>query len=73
MTDYNFLQPLALRHGGNLRNRTVFAPTTLSASFFNGVASTDDVEYYRHRAGGVGMVIVGASYVDDLGRGFPGQ
>ena len=31
MTDYNFLQPLALRHGGNLRNRTVFAPTTLSA------------------------------------------
>lgn len=73
MTDYSFLQPLALRHGGNLRNRTVFAPTTLSASFFNGVASTDDVEYYRHRAGGVGMVIVGASYVDDFGRGFPGQ
>ncbi|MHB9627162.1 oxidoreductase [Weissella cibaria] len=73
MTDYNFLQPLALRHGAKLRNRIVFAPTTLSASFFNGVASTDDVEYYRHRAGGVGLVIVGASYVDDLGRGFPGQ
>ncbi|KIU20840.1 hypothetical protein ff3pr_02115 [Weissella cibaria] len=46
MTDYNFLQPLALRHGAKLRNRAVFAPTTLSASFFNGVASTDDVEYY---------------------------
>ncbi|GJM48290.1 oxidoreductase [Weissella soli] len=70
---YRFLNPIDLKHGAHLRNRIAMAPTTLDASFYDGHVSSEEVEYYAKRAGGPGMIIVETAYINDLGKGFPGQ
>ncbi|MSD83902.1 NADH-dependent flavin oxidoreductase [Lactobacillus curvatus] len=69
----NFETPLTLKHGAILKNRIVMAPTTLDSSFYDGHISKDEVDYYALRSGGPGMIIVEAAYINDLGKGFPGQ
>ena len=70
---YKFLNPITLKHGANLRNRIAMAPTTLDSSFYDGHVSKDEIKYYATRAGGPGMIIVEAAYIEELGKGFPGQ
>jgi 2,4-dienoyl-CoA reductase-like NADH-dependent reductase (Old Yellow Enzyme family) len=58
--------------GLELRNRLVMAPTAINFALPDGTPSGRQIDYYRMRAeGGVGLVIVEATFVRDDGRSFP--
>jgi len=57
-----------------LRNRLVMAPMVVQLGAENGSVTRQSIEYYSRRAaGGIGLIIVEATYVAISGRGFPGQ
>ena len=57
-----------------LRNRLVMAPIVVQLGSESGAVTQQSIEYYSRRAaGGVGLIIVEATYVAVSGRGFPGQ
>ena len=57
-----------------LRNRLVMAPMVVQLASENGAVTQQSIEYYSRRAaGGVGLIIVEATYVAASGRAFPGQ
>lgn len=57
-----------------LRNRLVMAPMVVQLGSENGAVTQQSIEYYSRRAaGGVGLIIVEATYVAASGRAFPGQ
>jgi 2,4-dienoyl-CoA reductase-like NADH-dependent reductase (Old Yellow Enzyme family) len=70
---YKFLEPLTLANGVTLKNHIVFPPTTLRSSYATGVVTDAEVNYYRLRAGGPGMVIVEMAYVSKAGQTYVGQ
>jgi len=58
--------------GFELANRLVMAPTAINFAKPDGTPSDRQIEYYRMRAeGGVGLVIVEATFVRGDGRTFP--
>ena len=63
-------QPFALHSGLTLRNRVVMAPMTTWSANPDGTVSDAEVDYYRRRAQGVGMVITGCTHVTENGIGF---
>ncbi|WP_085589730.1 NADH-dependent flavin oxidoreductase [Pseudomonas sp. B14(2017)] len=63
-------QPFALHSGLTLRNRVVMAPMTTWSANPDGTLSDAEVDYYRRRAQGVGMVITGCTHVTENGIGF---
>lgn len=73
MTNYNFLKPYTLRNGVTVKNRIAMSPMTEQSSFENGAITSDEINYYRLRAGGVGLLITGCANVNDLGKGFEGE
>lgn len=56
-----------------LKNRIIMAPMTTKMSFFDGVVTNDELEYYRMRSGEVGAVITGAANVQENGKGWEGE
>lgn len=70
MSDYKFLDPFTFANGATVRNRIVMPPMTERSAFEDGVVSNDEIEYYRKRAGGVGIEITGCANVSELGKGF---
>lgn len=55
-----------------VRNRIVMPPMATNLASHTGEATDALIKYYAERArGGAGLVIVEASYVHRLGRGFP--
>lgn len=73
MSDYQFLKPYTFANGATVRNRIVMPPMTERSAFENGIVSNDEIEYYRKRAGGVGIEITGCANVSELGKGFEGE
>ncbi|WOX04629.1 NADH-dependent flavin oxidoreductase [Microbulbifer pacificus] len=63
-------QPFTFKNGTTLRNRIVMAPMTTWSANPDGSVSDQELEYYRHRANGVGMVITGCTHVMENGIGF---
>ncbi|MGV5306967.1 NADH-dependent flavin oxidoreductase [Pseudomonas aeruginosa] len=63
-------QPFAFDNGLTLRNRVVMAPMTTWSANADGSISDAELDYYRHRAQGVGMVITGCTHVTENGIGF---
>lgn len=59
----------------NLRNRIVMPPMASRLALPDGIVSETLINYYEERAkGGVGLIIVEFSYIDDkASRAFPGQ
>ncbi|KHO62240.1 NADH:flavin oxidoreductase [Thermoanaerobacter sp. YS13] len=55
-----------------LKNRIIMLPTVTNLSN-EGFVSEREVEYYKRRSKGVSLVIVGASYVNKLGKFFINQ
>lgn len=55
-----------------LKNRIIMLPTVTNLSN-EGFVSEREVEYYKRRSKGVSLVIVGASYVNKLGKFFVNQ
>ncbi|MDP3063064.1 MAG: NADH:flavin oxidoreductase, partial [Chloroflexota bacterium] len=57
-----------------LRNRLVMAPMVVQLGSESGAVTQQSVDYYERRAkGGVGLIIVEATYVATSGRAVPGQ
>ncbi|AHD14631.1 NADH-dependent flavin oxidoreductase [Pseudomonas sp. FGI182] len=63
-------QPFAFHSGLTLRNRVVMAPMTTWSANSDGTLSDAELDYYRRRAQGVGMVITGCTHVTENGIGF---
>lgn len=61
------------RNGLELRNPVVMAPMTTWSGEEDGRLSQEELEYYRARCNGVGMVITATTYMTRNGQGFPGQ
>lgn len=71
MNKYNKLfTPLLFGNGINLRNRIVMSPMTTWASNEDFTISDEEVEYYKKRVKGVGLVITGCTHVTANGIGF---
>ncbi|WP_430611396.1 NADH-dependent flavin oxidoreductase [Enterococcus sp. DIV0876] len=66
-------EKLTFASGATLKNRLMMSPMTTQLSFFNGVITKDEINYYAERAGGVGAIITGAANVQDIGKGWPGE
>lgn len=73
MKDYNFLSSFELKKGVHLKNKIVMAPMTTMSSFYNGMVTKDELDYYAARAGGPGMIITAVANVSDNGKGFEGE
>lgn len=63
-------QPFAFDNGLTLRNRVVMAPMTTWSANPDGTISQAELDYYRRRVQGVGMVITGCTHVTENGIGF---
>lgn len=72
-TQYSTLfQPLTL-NGLILRNRVVMAPMTTWSANPDGSISDPELDYYRRRSQGVGMVVTGCTHVMANGIGFANE
>ena len=63
-------EPFIFKNGLKMRNRVILAPMTICASDPGGFVSQDDLAFFARRAGSVGMVITGSSYVHPQGKSF---
>ncbi|MFV8325195.1 NADH-dependent flavin oxidoreductase [Flavobacterium sp. ZS1P14] len=71
MNKYNKLfAPLLFGNGISLKNRIVMSPMTTWASNEDFTISDEEVEYYKKRVNGVGLVITGCTHVTANGIGF---
>ena len=66
-------QPFTFKNGLRLRNPVVMAPMTTWAGEDDGRLTQAELDYYRARANGVGMVITGTTFMQPEGKGFVGQ
>lgn len=73
MTEKTFLSPFKFNNGLVIKNHIVMSPMTTMTSFYNGMVTTDELNYYAARAGGPGMMLTGVANVSDNGKGFEGE
>jgi 2,4-dienoyl-CoA reductase-like NADH-dependent reductase (Old Yellow Enzyme family) len=64
---------LTFGRGLTLKNRVVMAPMTTKMSFYDGVVTQDELNYYSLRTGEVGAIISAAANVQDGGKGWEGE
>lgn len=69
-TKTRLFQPLTFKNGVILRNRAVMAPMTTWSANPDGTISDQEVDYYRARVKGVGLVVTGCTHVTPDGIGF---
>lgn len=61
------------KNGNKLKNRIVMAPMTNYSSNADGTVSDAELEYYKRRSKGIGMVITACTNVTPNGKGFKGE
>lgn len=66
-------QPFSFAAGITLRNSVVMAPMTTWSSNADETISESELDWYRARAKGVGMVITGCTHVQPSGIGFTNE
>ena len=69
----NLFIPITLKNGAEVRNRIVMAPMTTFSGNSDGTVSEQELEYYKKRAKGLGMLITACIGVSPGGIAFPGQ
>lgn len=69
----NFLSNYTFSNGLSVKNRVVMSPMTTMSSFYNGMVTSDEINYYGLRAGGPGIIITGVANVSENGKGFEGE
>ncbi|NIE96923.1 NADH-dependent flavin oxidoreductase [Acinetobacter sp. Tr-809] len=69
-TNVALFQSFQLAQGIHLRNRVIMAPMTTWSSNDDYTVSTQELDYIRHRAQAVGLVITGCTHVQENGIGF---
>lgn len=67
------LRPFELKEGVTLHNRIVMAPMTTWSSNEDFSVSEKELEWYRERVDGVGLVITGCTHVAPEGIGFTNE
>lgn len=72
MTDL-LTQAFTFKNGLRMRNRVVMAPMTTWSAYDDETISDEEVNYYRARATGVGLVITGCAHVQRNGVGFTNE
>lgn len=70
---YQFMQPYTFANGVTVKNRMAMAPTTTMSSFYDGQVTDDEIAFYGHRAGGLGLIIGEVANVIASGKGFEGE
>ncbi|BAX69621.1 NADH:flavin oxidoreductase [Leuconostoc suionicum] len=73
MEEQKFLSRFKFDNGLVIKNHIVMSPMTTMTSFYNGMITTDELNYYAARAGGPGIIITGVANVSDNGKGFEGE
>lgn len=63
-------ESFTFKNGITLKNRVVMAPMTTWASNDDYTISDEEVNYYKRRVNGVGLVITGCTHVQPNGIGF---
>lgn len=66
------LDEMKLSSGVTLKNRVFVSPMTIQSAFYDGGVTEDIIEYYSHRSGDAGAVVVESAFVEVNGKGFPG-
>ena len=66
----NLFESLTFNNGINIKNRVVMAPMTTWSSNDDYTISDEEVNYYKRRVNGVGLVITGCTHVQPNGIGF---
>ncbi|OTN88401.1 hypothetical protein A5819_000882 [Enterococcus sp. 7E2_DIV0204] len=69
----NLAEGLTFKRGLRLKNRLVVAPMTTKMSFFDGIVTNDEIDYYALRTGEVGAFITAAANVHKGGKGWDGE
>ena len=69
----NLMESFTFKNGVTLRNRVVMAPMTTWASNDDYTVSDEELNYYKKRVTGVGMVITGCTRVQPNGIGFANE
>lgn len=64
------LEPITFKNGVVIKNRITMAPMTTWAGNDDFTVSDEEVEWYRERVNGVGLVITGCTHVKPEGIGF---
>lgn len=72
MTDL-LTQAFTFKNGLRMRNRVVMASMTIWSANDDETISDEEVNYYRARATGVGLVITGCTHVQRNGVGFTNE
>ncbi|PGY06509.1 NADH-dependent flavin oxidoreductase [Bacillus sp. AFS031507] len=66
----NLFESLTFKNGITIKNRVVMAPMTTWSSNDDYTVSDQEVNYYKKRVHGVGLVITGCTHVQPNGIGF---
>jgi 2,4-dienoyl-CoA reductase-like NADH-dependent reductase (Old Yellow Enzyme family) len=69
-TNKNLFNPFTFKSGVSVSNRIAMAPMTTWSSNDNATVSEDEIQHYKARATGVGLVITGCTRVLAKGQGF---
>jgi len=69
----NLFESLTFKKGVTLKNRIVMAPMTTWSSNDDYTISDEEVQYYKRRVNGVGLVITGCTHVQPNGIGFTNE
>lgn len=73
MNTNKYAQPFKFNNGMTLKNRFVMAPMTTKMSFYDGVITENEKQYYHMRSKEVGAVITAAANVSENGKGWEGE
>lgn len=68
-----YAQPLTFPNGATIKNRFLMAPMTNKMSFFDGVITENELNYYRIRSKEAGAIITAAANVSEGGKGWEGE
>lgn len=69
----SFNETFQFKNGSTLRNRLMLSPMTTEMSFYNGIVTQDEIQYYANRSHDLGAVITGAANVQAIGQGWKGE
>jgi 2,4-dienoyl-CoA reductase-like NADH-dependent reductase (Old Yellow Enzyme family) len=67
------MEPITLPNGTVLPNRLAMSPMVVKGSNEDGTITELDLAYFEKRSDVAGLIITGATYVNDMACGFDGQ
>lgn len=69
----NLFQEFTFKSDVKVRNRLMMAPMTTFSAQAQDYVSQEELDYYKERSNGVGIIMTACAYVSKNGKGFDGQ